>query len=131
MCAARLCVQSVIRLTFANTSFYIEMNHETQSTKMKLYSLCHRRKHIVLLLFCFIVIFGCFYHTNYNNNNNNKRNNFDKLKVCFIPKLPKHNDNITLFDDVLESKRQPTPDRSVFIIESSCIRNRLATLTAR
>lgn len=40
-------------------------------------------------------------------------------------------DNIILFEDVLEAERKPTRDRSIFFIESSCIKNGLATLSAR
>ena len=41
------------------------------------------------------------------------------------------NENIILFEDVFEAKKQPEPDRSIFFIESSCVRNGLAALNAR
>lgn len=40
-------------------------------------------------------------------------------------------ENIILFEDIFEAKKQPEPDRSIFFIESSCTRNGLAALNAR
>lgn len=101
---------------------------------MKLFPLFYRRKRlifsVILFSLCFTVI--CTYiYLNYADSV--KRNNIIEIKKCFLPTICDKNDgnNITLLDDILESKKKPTPDRSVFFIESSCKRNRLATLTAR
>ncbi|XP_055305832.1 lactosylceramide 4-alpha-galactosyltransferase-like [Sitodiplosis mosellana] len=41
------------------------------------------------------------------------------------------NGNITLFEDIFAAEKQPTLDRTIFFIESSCVRNGLAALNAR
>ncbi|XP_055305820.1 lactosylceramide 4-alpha-galactosyltransferase-like isoform X2 [Sitodiplosis mosellana] len=40
-------------------------------------------------------------------------------------------DDIILFDDITEAEILPTPDRPIFFIETSCVRNGLAALNAR
>lgn len=83
-----------------------------------------RRKRIYLLFLCLVLCFSFIILCN-------KSKNVANVKVCFIPTLDHFNDNITLFEDILEGKKKPTPNRSVFFIESSCVRNGLASLTAR
>ncbi|XP_055296305.1 lactosylceramide 4-alpha-galactosyltransferase-like [Sitodiplosis mosellana] len=83
-----------------------------------------RRKRIYLLCLCFALCFVCLFF-------NTRSKNIAILKTCFIPTLRHRNDNITLFEDILEAEKKPTADRSVFFIESSCVRNGLAALTAR
>ena len=88
---------------------------------------CVRRKRIYLSILCISLCFLCI---NYLNNNNQSKD-ITILKTCFIPTQRYGDDNITLFEDILEAKKKPIPDRSVFFIESSCVRNGLAALTAR
>lgn len=87
-----------------------------------------RRKRIYLL---FLSISLCFLCINYFNNNTIKSKDITILKTCFIPTQRYDDDNMTLFEDILEAKKKPISNRSVFFIESSCVRNGLAALTAR
>lgn len=40
-------------------------------------------------------------------------------------------DDIILFEDIFEAERKPTPDRSIFFIETTCVSNGLAVLSSR
>ncbi|XP_055305844.1 lactosylceramide 4-alpha-galactosyltransferase-like [Sitodiplosis mosellana] len=51
-------------------------------------------------------------------------------KSCYEPTSTSY-DDIILFEDIYEAEKQPTPDRSIFFIETSCVRNGLAALNAR
>lgn len=83
-----------------------------------------RRKRIYFLFLCIVLCFAYLFVSFTSKDVTN-------LKTCFIPTLNHYNENITLFEDILEATKKPIPDRSVFFIETSCRRSGLATLTAR
>lgn len=73
-----------------------------------------------------------------NNSNKNSSNGLHDnlkssadLKSCFSPTSVTSNPDVVLFDDIFEAKEKPPVDRSIFFIETSCVRNGLAHLTAR
>lgn len=51
-------------------------------------------------------------------------------KSCYETTSTSYGD-VILFHDILGAIKQPTPDRSIFFIETSCLRNGIATLNAR
>lgn len=61
------------------------------------------------------------------------KNSSNDQKSCFMPTSSDVSrcDDIILFDDIFAAEIQPTPDRSVFFIATSCIRNGIAALNAR
>lgn len=83
-----------------------------------------RRKRILFLFLCLTLCCAYIFL-------NIRGKKIENLRTCFIPTLNSHNENITLFEDILEAKIKPRTDRSIFFIESSCVRSGLAALTAR
>lgn len=57
--------------------------------------------------------------------------NFNQSHEINITESDRTNENIEFFEDILDAKKQPIPDRSIFFIESSCVKDGLAALNAR
>lgn len=53
------------------------------------------------------------------------------VKSCYLPISTTPSNDITLFEDIFAADKKPTLDRSIFFIETTCVRNGLAHLTAR
>lgn len=58
------------------------------------------------------------------------------LRLCFTPSTTTTtstncSDDIILFEDIFKAEKQPTLDRSIFFIETTCILNCLAALKPR
>lgn len=96
------------------------------------------RLSFLVLLFLILIFYYLLYQIGRQNekvqlnlvNNDTKNVTLDK-RSCFIPTSTDYDDDIILFDDIFEAVKQPTPDRSVFLIETSCVWNGLAALSAR
>lgn len=54
-----------------------------------------------------------------------------EAKRCFRPKNDGIYENLQLLDDVLEGKKRPQPNNSIFFHETSCSENGLVVLNAR
>lgn len=62
--------------------------------------------------------------------NENKNIGLDQ-ESCFTSTPIDLCDDIILYDDIFEAVKKPTPDRTIFFIETSCVRNGLASLKPR
>lgn len=90
---------------------------------------CLKRKFIILLP---IAIFICLFYNifvifNLRSKQINKR--ISMAKECF--KLKTNVTNINFFEDINDSKIQPTVDRTIFFHETSCSTNGIVSLNAR